>query len=322
MIGKVPPDVLAEFVLDRTGAADERVLQGPAYGEDTAAIEFGDETLVVNTDPISLAADRIGTLGVTIASNDIAASGGIPEWLTSVLFVPSEFEAAIDTITAQIDTAARDVGVSIVGGHTEYDPARSTPLLVLTCLGTTDRYIPTSGTRPGDKLIMTKSAGVEATAILASDFRDLVAQEVSNADIEQALTYYDDISILPEAKLLSSFATAMHDPTEGGVVDGLLELATAADVSIDVDRDTIPIRKETARLCAAVGIDPLRTFGSGALIAAVPADATDEATERLADAGIQNAIVGTVTDPTGPRLRIDGETYDQPVRDEMYALWE
>ncbi|MEF8830774.1 MAG: hypothetical protein V5A23_04475 [Halobacteriales archaeon] len=62
MIGKLPPGALAEFVLGRAGAADERVLQGPAYGEDTGAVELGDEVLVFNPDPISLAVERIGSL--------------------------------------------------------------------------------------------------------------------------------------------------------------------------------------------------------------------------------------------------------------------
>lgn len=96
MVGKVPPEVLEQLVFSRLGSADPAVVQGPAYGEDTAAIRVGEtetdsehreregdddeELLVVNSDPISLAADRVGTLGVTVACNDVAASGGTPRW--------------------------------------------------------------------------------------------------------------------------------------------------------------------------------------------------------------------------------------------------
>lgn len=321
MVGKVPPDVLRDLVLSRTGAADERVLQGPAYGEDTAAISLGEETLVLNSDPLSLAADRVGTLGVNVACNDVAASGARPAWLSNVVFLPDEDPATLDRITRQVDDAAAELGVAVVGGHSEYDPDRSRPTLVLTCLGVTDRFVPTGGAEPGDRLVVTASAGIEATAILATDFRDLVVDAVAEEVLEAAAGFYDELSVVAAGEALSDFATAMHDPTEGGLVDGLLELATASGVSLDVDADAIPVRDETAALCAAVGIDPLRTFGSGALVATVPPARTDDALSALRDAGVAATVVGTVR-AGEPRLDLGDERITEPARDEMYALWE
>ena len=325
MIGKVDPDSLADLVLGRTGAPDDRVVQGPAYGEDTAAIEIGDGTgegiLVVNADPISLAVGRVGTLGVDVAANDVAASGATPEWLTSVVFLPDDAEA-LDTITAQLDGAARRLGVAIVGGHSEYAPALSTPMLVLTCFGLTDRYVPTGGAEPGDRIVLTKGAGIEATAILATDFRDRLDGQVPDEMVESAEGFYDEVSVVPEAAVLREFAHAMHDPTEGGLVDGLLELAVASGVRLDVDPDAIPLREETRRLCAAVGVDPLRTFGSGALLAAVPQGSTEEALAALEAEGIEGAVVGAVEASDEPALVLGEERFDEPVRDDMYALWE
>jgi hydrogenase expression/formation protein HypE len=325
MIGKVDPDSLASLVLDRTGAPDDRVIQGPAYGEDTAAIrlEGGTEAgiLVVNADPISLAVGRVGTLGVDVAANDVAASGATPEWLTSVVLLPGS-DDALDTITAQLDEAARRLGVAIVGGHSEYAPALSTPMLVLTCFGLTDRYVPTGGAEPGDRILLTKGAGIEATAILATDFRDRLDGRVPEALLESAEGFYDEVSVVPEAAVLREYANAMHDPTEGGLVDGLLELAAASGIRIEVDPVAIPIREETRRLCEAVGVDPLRTFGSGALLAAVPEESTDGALSALDEVGVEAAVVGTVEEGDGPALTLGGETFDEPVRDDMYALWE
>jgi hydrogenase expression/formation protein HypE len=321
MIGKVDPDSLAEFVLGRTGAPDDRVLQGPAYGEDTAAIALEDGILVVNADPISLAVGRVGSLGIDVAANDVAASGADPEWLTSVVFLPGSGEA-LDPVTAQLDEAARRLGVAIVGGHSEYVPALSNPMLVLTCFGLADSYVPTGGAEPGDRLLMTKSAGVEATAILATDFRDRLAGRVPDALLESAEGFYDRVSVVPEAAVLREYADAMHDPTEGGLVDGLLELAVASGVGLDVDPDAVPVREETRRLCAAVDVDPFRTFGSGALLAAVPERSTTEALSALDDAGVEASVVGTVHERETPALLLGGETFEEPVRDDMYALWE
>jgi hydrogenase expression/formation protein HypE len=321
MIGKVDPESLAALVLGRTGAPDDRVLQGPAYGEDTAAIGLEGGILVVNADPVSLAVGRIGTLGVDVAANDVAASGADPEWLTSVVLLPGSDEP-LDTITAQLDGAARRLGVAIVGGHSEYAPALSTPMLVLTCFGLTDRYVPTGGAEPGDRLVLTKGAGIEATAILATDFRDRLAGQVDAATFEAAEGFYDEVSIVPDAAVLREHANAMHDPTEGGLVDGLLELAVASGVALEVDREAIPIREETRRLCAAAGVDPLRTFGSGALVAAVPEASVAEALSGLEDRGIDAAAIGTVRESEEPVLDLGGERFEEPVRDDMYALWE
>lgn len=322
MIGKVPRELLEEVVLSRTGASDPRVLQGPAYGEDAAAIQLGEDVLVVNPDPISMAVGRIGTLGVNVACNDVAASGATPAWLTSVLFLPGDREDALEEITRQLDEAASRLGVSIVGGHSEYAPALEAPMLVLTCMGLTDRYVPTGGARPGDRILLTKGAGIEATAILATDFRDRLEGEVDPAVLERAESFYDDVGVVADAAAVADDAHAMHDPTEGGLVDGALEMAAASGVTIAVDPDAVPVREETELLCRAAGVDPFRTFGSGALLAAIPEAATEAVAERLDDRGVDHALVGTVRDSEEPALELGAERITEPVRDEMYALWE
>ena len=321
MIGKVDPEALAALVFGRTGAPDEAVLQGPGYGEDAAAIDLGDRTLVVSSDPLSLAAERLGTLGVYVAGNDVAASGADPRWLTSVLFLPEDDPDLLDTVTAQLDEAAAGSGVSIVGGHSEHAPALDRPLLSLTCLGVTDRFVPTGGAEPGDRLLLTKGAGIEATAILATDFRDRLEGRVDAALLEEAAGYFSEISVAADARAVRDRATAMHDPTEGGLIDGLLELAAAAGVRAVVDREDVPVREATRACCGAVGVDPLAVFGSGSLVAAVPEAAVDGALTDLDAAGIEAAVIGRVEATDEPALVLDGEGITEPVRDELYALW-
>ncbi|MEM4780893.1 MAG: AIR synthase family protein [Halalkalicoccus sp.] len=315
MIGKLDPERLAE-VFARTGMDDESVVMGPAYGEDTAAIRVGEELLVVNTDPVSLAAERIGQIGIHVACNDVAASGGEPRWLTAALFLPDE--AALDPVVEQLDDAAREVGVSIVGGHTEYAPERNRPLLALTCLGLAEEYVPTGGADPGDTVILTKGAGIEGTAILATDFREAVA--VPPELLERGEALFSELSVLPEARLLREDASALHDPTEGGVIDGALELAVASGVRVGIERERVPVREPTKELCEAMGVDPLRIFGSGALLATVPESQAERALDALGAAGIGAAAIGEVR--TGkPALELDGERIVEPVRDGLYQLW-
>lgn len=315
MIGKLDPERL-ERVFSRTGVCDDDVLVGPTYGEDTAALRIGEETLVVNTDPVSLAVERIGTIGTHVACNDIAASGAEPRWLTVAIFLPDA--EVLEPIITQLDAAAREIGVSIVGGHTEYAPERDRPLLTLTCFGLTEKYIPTGGAKPGDMLVLTKGAGIEGTAILATDFREEI--DLSEELLDRGTALFSELSVLPESRVLCEYANALHDPTEGGLIDGALELAVASGAIARIERDRVPIRTSTERLCEAMGVDPLKIFGSGALLAAIPMERTDEALSELEQGGIEAAAIGRI-EAGDPALELDGERITEPVRDDLYELW-
>ncbi|MDF9744013.1 AIR synthase family protein [Natrinema salsiterrestre] len=333
MPGKVSPDDLLAFVFERTGAAatDETIVQGPADGEDAAAIDWpdGDGTLVVSSDPISLAASQVGELGVYVASNDVAVSGADPRWLTAVVLLPGDADGGDDTadgslleeISHDLDAAAREIGASIVGGHSEYVDQLERPILSLTAMGATDRFVPTGGADPGDAVVLTKATGIEGTAILAADFGDEF--DIDPDVRERAEAFLEEISVVPDARIVREYATAMHDPTEGGVAAGLLEVARASNVRLEVDRDAVPIRAETAALCEAAGVDPLRIFGSGALLATVPTDAVEKCLAALEDAGLEAAEIGTVRGLDGgvPELVLDGEAITEPIEDDLYPLW-
>ncbi|WP_267643707.1 AIR synthase family protein [Haloarchaeobius amylolyticus] len=325
-MSKLSPADLERYIFSRTGAASDDLLVGAGYGEDAAAIATDEGTMVVSTDPISLAADRIGTLGVAIASNDVAACGGVPEWLVSTILLPEPDVDLLDEITAQLDAEASRLGITIIGGHTETVAGLERPLLSLTCMGPTDRYVPTSGATPGDTVILTKGAGIEATAVLATDFgADLAEAGVDSETVERAAGFFDDISVLPDSAVLAPVATAMHDPTEGGVLNGLVELACASGVRLEVDSEDVGVRPETRTLCAAMDVDPVRVLGSGALLAAVPEDDAESVLSALESEGIEATALTAVeaaADEDEVGVIYDGQHYAGSVDDDMYDLWD
>jgi len=161
--GSATDDRQARSRCARRGARGDRrrrcrVDMGPAYGEDAAAIDLAgtESTLVVAADPLSLAADAVGELAVHVACNDVAASGADPRWLTHTLFLPDDDATRRRTVTQQVDATARDLGVAIVGGHTEVLPSLERPLCSMTALGTTDRFVSSGGAEPGDRLLLTR----------------------------------------------------------------------------------------------------------------------------------------------------------------------
>ena len=57
--GKLPAAVLRRLLRYR-GAADQRVLIGPRFGEDAAVVDLGRRYLVLKSDPVTFVSDEIG----------------------------------------------------------------------------------------------------------------------------------------------------------------------------------------------------------------------------------------------------------------------
>lgn len=335
MIGKIPPELLMRYVFSRIGVKDPDVVVGPAIGEDSAVIDLGSgRVLVAHVDPITGAVELLGWLAVHISCNDVAVRGVKPRWLLPVLYLPEgSGEDLLDTITKQIDEAAKEVEVMIVGGHTEYTLGIPRPLISMTAIGVGEKgkYVTTAGAKAGDAVIMTKTVAVEGTAILATDFRDiLVKKGIPDNVIDSARKFLRRVSVVKEALALAEegLATSMHDPTEGGLVGGLAEIAYASGKTIHIYEDRIRIAKETMIIVGALGLDPLRLISSGTLVATVPRDKVERALKVLEDAGIEASVIGYVEDRGDSYVVIHrGSGYvegikDVHVRDELNRAWD
>jgi hydrogenase maturation factor len=335
MVGKLPPEILKKLVFSRVGVVDPAVIVGPSIGEDAAIIDIGDgKVLVAHVDPITGAVEFLGWLAVHIACNDVAVRGVRPRWLLPVLYLPENADLGlIDKITSQVDSAAKEVGAMVVGGHSEFTPGLTRPLISMTAIGITEkgRYVSTSGACVGDVVLMTKTVGVEGTAILSTDFRDaLLRAGVPEAVIERGKEFLKMVSVLKEALILSDagIPTSMHDPTEGGLIGGLVEIAYASSKTLEVWEGRVPIAEETSIMTKALGLDPLRLISSGVLIATVPQGRAEEAVKLLSQYGIKASVIGRVREYSGHYVvlhRGDGrvERIDELyVKDELISMWE
>ena len=162
-------------------------------------------------------------------------------------------------------------------------------------------YVTAANAKPGDKIILTKTAGIEGTAILASDREKELKKTLRNADIKNAKDFWLRISVVKEA--LTAFKSggvhAMHDPTEGGVAGGLHEIADASGVGLEVFWDKISVANETSMICKHFEIDPIQLIGSGALLIAADSSKTQEILESLKKENIQAKEIGEfVKSPT------------------------
>ncbi len=334
-MGKIPGDLLRKYVFPRTGARRRDVLMGPREGVDVSLLLGGGNIVIVaHSDPIVGAVKRIGWLAVNIACNDVATSGVEPRWLLPIILLPENWsEEMLDEITRDIDSAARELGVSVVGGHTGYAAGVSRPIVTATAIGVgeKDAVMTSADAREGDLVYITKGAGIEGTAILASDFRDvLTARGVGEEIIEKAESFMNEISVVGEAVALAraSAVHAMHDATRGGVAEALIELAQASGKVIEVWEDEIPLRKETEIFSRVLGFDPLWMISSGTLIFTTPEEKRAKAERVLSELGIEYSRIGVVKSGK-PELILHRRSGAEerirearPEKDELARIWE
>ena len=241
----------------------------------------------------------------------------------------------MDAIFDQIGDACRDLEIALVGGHTEITHDLDRPVVVGCMLGEVapDRLVRPDGARAGDALLVTKGIAVEGTAIIAREINGVNGLNGGNGLEEgvlergQGFLRAPGISIVRDAQVATRAGEvhAMHDPTEGGLATGLLELAEAARVGLEVEEDAIPILPETRVLCARLGLDPLGLIASGALLLAVAPEDADAVESALEQAGIAAARIGRVVEQE-QGVALHGGAGSRPVprfeRDEITRLFE
>lgn len=326
--GKIPVDILKQVVFKNLGAKRKEVTIGPSAGIDGAVLDLDDKSLIVSMDPITGAVERIGWLAVNVNANDVATFGVEPAFLFSCIMLPENAERKlVETISTQMSDAAKNLGIAIVGGHCESTPSLSNPIVVGCVLGLTEkgRYVTSSGAKPGDKLILTKSAGIEGTAILATDREEALKETMSSPMLQAAKDFYSQISVVKDA--LTAYKTggvhAMHDPTEGGVESGIHEMADASNVGVKVTEEAITVQPETAHICSHFQIDPLQLIGSGALVISAEAQSASQIVKNLKREGVHASVIGEFTENAASRVLMqkDGaiKALPRPLSDHLWT---
>jgi len=327
-LGKVPIEILKEDVFKYLGVKSEKVAVGPSVGFDGAVIDIGSNSLIASMDPITGALEQIGWLAVNINANDIATFGVKPSFVLPCILLPENSEEnTLETICKQMDDAAKTLGITIIGGHSEVTQKLANPTVVGCAIGITerDKYVTAGGVQKGDKLILTKSAGIEGTAILASDKMEQLKKEIPQQVLDRAKGFFRQISIVKEALLAfrTGGVNAMHDPTEGGVLGGIHEMADASQVGVEIYEKNIRIRSETAKICRFFEIDPLKLISSGALLISVTPEFSDRVVKNLKQGEIPSSVIGRFTEDPNYRIlrKEEGEIQTLP-RSTSDHLWK
>ena len=326
--GKVPTEVLEKIVFKNLGAKRNDVILSSSIGEDAAIVKAENTYLAISSDPITGAEEWLGWLAVHVSANDIATRGVQPIWFNSIILLPkNSTPKLVQKICTQMDKAATQLGIAIVGGHCEVTPGIEHPIVTGCAIGIAEngKYVTCSGAKTGNKIILTKGTGIEGTAILASDRKTQLLKTFDESLVENAENFFTKISVVKDA--LTAFktggVTAMHDPTEGGVAGGLHELADAANIGFNIYKQRILVPKETQKICTHFNIDPLQLISSGSLLVVAEEEKAETIIQNLKNEGIEASIIGEVTNPEqGRNLITETGEKTELVRPDSDHLWK
>jgi hydrogenase maturation factor len=332
--GKLEIGILKKF-LEKNTVLDPRVVIGPKIGEDAAVIDPGRKTghyWVVTSDPITFATEKIGYYGVVVNLNDIATMGATPKWFSATLLFPEGSDRrGIQRVFRQIHDACLRFKVSLVGGHTEITPGIKKLILSGHMIGEVkkDKLVITGGARPGDLLLLAKGVCIEGTSIMAREREAaLLKRGIPSSVIRRAKRFMFDpgIEVLRPARIACEVSSvhAMHDPTEGGLINGMIEMAWASDTEIEVDLAKVLIYNESRLLCREFGMDPLGTIASGALLLAVLPSDLLPLQKAFRKNSIPLGVIGRVRKGRARVLRVDrkGRKELEPLpRDEILKTY-
>ena len=302
-LGKLDSKLLQEVLSDFHGLKDPDVILPPAEGEDAAVVRIQPQHhLVVATDPITFPTERPGWYAVQINANDVATRGASPRWFLSTLLFP-EGKTTPETIKntfSQVSEACNELGVSVIGGHTEitYGIDRTIVNGVMMGLVEEGREVKTGNAQTHDMIIMTKRAAVEGTSIIASEKYDELREKGYSHEFLthcKDFIYHPGISVVKEALIAHRIGVhSMHDPTEGGIANGLAEIAQASKKGLIIYRNMLPIFDETQQLCAEYDMDPLGTIASGSLLMTTSIHNALPIIEELHKHNIEANIIGNM----------------------------
>lgn len=269
--------------------------------DDGAALRVGDQWLVVTTDshvihPIFFPGGDIGRLAVSGTVNDLAMMGATDVLALTCAVIIEEGFSRSDLVRIQrsIREACDEAGALIVTGDTKVMGKGELDGIVLNTTGIamTDRVVPDSGLRPGDRLIVTGTLGDHGMAVMAR--RHGLALD---GDLRSDVTPLNRL-VRAALNAVPGAIVAMKDPTRGGVASALHEMSAKSRVGIILDEMALPVTPQVRAAGELLGIDPLHVANEGKAVLGVGPEAADSVLRALRahPLGRDAAIVGTCTE--------------------------
>lgn len=328
--GKVSESVLKRSVLKYVQQNNKSVenkchlIQEAKVGADASLFAVSGEDVMGTATAVSIGRHPLVAVEAMInACNNLICSGAEVFGVQIGLVLPEAmYESELRHVMEAAKVYAAEQNLLILGGHTTASKFVTETIATVTALGTSVISAERQVLRPGMDVVMSKWIGLQGTAKIAKEQKEVLLQRLPARFIAEAATYDKYMSIVPEARVAWKEGVAeMHDVSGGGIFRALWEVAERAETGIRIDLKKIPVKQETIEVCEVFGLNPYELLAGGALL--MVAEDGDVLVEKLAQEGISATVIGRLTDDNDRVIVTHGEDgeelryLDRPRTDEI-----
>ncbi len=260
-------------------------------------------------DPIFFPGGDIGSLAVHGTVNDVAMLGARPLYLSCAYILEEGFSFLdLEKIVCSMARAAKEAEVFIVTGDTKVVPKGMVDKIFINTTGIgqllpgVESHNYPSGNRAcaGDAVLVSGTMGDHGLAILAGreglNFETPVKSDAASLNklTQELLCQVGDVHVL-------------RDPTRGGLVTTLNEIAQQSQVGITIREKAVPIAESVRSGCSFLGLDPLYLANEGKCICILPQEKKEGALRLLRnqEKGKNAACIGYVTEENKGKVTLE-----------------
>lgn len=301
MLGKIGKKLFNEVIYPHLGETHPEVIIPPMNGVDTGAIQIDEKrVMVVKTDPVFIVPqfgfEKAAWFAVHILASDVMTSGIPPKYAMIDLNLPPEMtDEEFSQMWIGIHKALKDINVMVTAGHTGRYEGVSYPMVggfTMIGIGEIERLGSPKKVKEGDLVIVTKGPAIEATGILTNLYPQFFKQRLSPDVFQEAYDMYWKMSCWKDGLIASKVGFhMMHDATEGGLWNALIEVAEVSGKRLVIYEDKLFINRAVKEVTSLLKIDPFTSISEGTMIIVTD---KPEVKEALLNEGIQAEIIGKV----------------------------
>jgi len=271
--------------------------------DDGATIPLKDyeKEIVITADghtiyPLFFPGGDLGILSICGTVNDLIMMGAKPLALTSIIIIEEGFKFdKLDKLINSMNLMSEKANIAIIAGDTKVMPRGSLNEIIITTtgIGIKDKNIKVldSNVKAGDHIILTGSIGDHGTALMASREGLNISTDLKS-DISLLLEIYKAI----KSEIKNNYIHAMKDPTRGGIAAALNNWAYKSNVSLWIEEEKVPVKKQVIAICDMLGLDPYNIASEGRALLSVSPIHSEIVLEKIKSTtiGKEAKIIGEV----------------------------
>ena len=229
---------------------------------------------------------QIGIKAAECNISDIAAMGGLPNWMFVSLVLSADRDVEwVQGVYSGLDQSCRRHHITIAGGDTSFGEQS---VINITVIGSADEreLCLRSHARPGDVLLVTGPLGASAAALALLEAG------------RQPSPYLMEKHLAPRCRLeasrkIATLAHAMIDISDG-LGSEVTHICHRSRVSAEIEAAAIPLHPDVRAAGELLGIDPLDFALSGGEDFELLFSAAPEKLATLTQTGLNLHVVGKI----------------------------